>query len=97
MQIFLRRWGVVALTTIACTALALAWTAQQTPLYSSSASVLINQANASDLFDPVGSGTGSAAAARVTATEARFLTSGLVSDEAISRLGYEAYVDVSER
>ena len=96
VQIFLRRWWVVALTTIVCTALALVWTERQTPMYSSSASVLINQANASDLFDPVGTGTGSAVAARMAATEARFLTSGLVSDEAISRLGYEAFVDVSE-
>lgn len=96
IQIFLRRAWVLVLTALACVVLALVWTARQTPMYSSSASVLINQANASDLFDPVGTGNSLSYAERQAATEARFLTSGIVSDEAINRLGYEAYVDVRE-
>jgi len=83
------------LATTLFVVLALAWTASRTPLYSSSASVLINQANASDLFDPVSTGN-AAAGGRQVATEARFFTSGIVSDEAIDRLNFEAFVDVSQ-
>jgi len=96
MNLFLRRWWLIALCTVGCLAAALFWTARQAPLYESSAVVLINQASASDIFDPLnGASAYSYYAERWAENEARFVSSGVMSETAIERLGYEGYVDVA--
>ncbi len=95
LNIFLRRWWVVALCTVGCLAAALLWTARQTPLYESSAAILINQTSASDAYDPLGGASPYSYADRQVKNEARFLGSDVVSEAAIAQLGYEAYVDVT--
>ena len=94
LNIFRRRSWIVALGAALGVLGAFVLTARQTPLYQSSAVVLINQTSASEIYDPLGGGSPYSYAERLAENEARFLGSGLVADAAIEALGYEAYIDV---
>ena len=89
INILRRRLPVVAACLTATLVAAFLWSALQTPMYRSSANILINQSTANDIYDPV-TGVPVNYADRVTANEVRLLQSQLVRTEAESRLGFEA-------
>ena len=84
--LFRRRWWVVALFTVLCLAISVVLSASETPMYRSSATVLINQNNSSAIFDPV-SGSPFSYAERLAENEARFLQSELVEWRIMRRWG----------
>jgi len=92
IELLRRRWSVVVACFVATLVAAFLWSALQTPMYRSSANILINQNTANDIFDPV---TGVSNADRVATNEVKLLESQLVRDEAEDRLGFEA--DISAR
>ena len=90
----LRRWAwLVVVCMVVALALAVLWSALQTPRYQSSARVLINQSTATDIFDPAsGTTTNTNFAAREAATAVELIESQLVDREAEARLGFEARI-----
>lgn len=66
----------------------------QTPLYKSTASILINQNTANDIYDPV-TGVSVNQADRAAANEVRLLRSELVRNEANDILGFRAEIDAA--
>ncbi len=94
LNLLRRRAWVVALVLIATIAAALAYSALKTPLYRSSAKILINQNTTANIFDPV-SGVPVSYAVRLGQNEVQLLRSELVGDEAEGRLGFDAREDVS--
>jgi uncharacterized protein involved in exopolysaccharide biosynthesis len=88
-------WPIVGAFTAAIV-LALLWSAAQTPIYASSARVLINQSTSTEIFDPAsGATTNSTFADRQAGTAVELIESQLVDLEAEARLGFEA--DISAR
>lgn len=81
-----RAWVVIA-AFIGALVLALLWSALQTPMYQSSARILINQNTSNDIFDPV---TGAVRNDRAATNEVALLQSELVRTEAQARLGFRA-------
>lgn len=94
LQLLRRRiWIVVAAFTVVVVATAL-WSALQTPLYRSNARVLINQANATEIFDTQ-STQNSTFADRLAANEVALIESQLVAEVAQAELGYSARVNAT--
>lgn len=88
-----RRLAVVVLLFLASVLLAAVWSLSSTPMYRSTARVLLDQADASDAFDSVF--FNSEFADRLAANEVALIESQLVDDLAESRLGFEAEVSAS--
>ena len=88
-----RRLAVVVLLFLASVLLAAVWSLYSTPMYRSTARVLLDQADASDAFDSVF--FNSEFAERLAANEVALIESQLVDDLAESRLGFEAEVSAS--
>ena len=88
-----RRLAVVVLLFLASVLLAAVWSLSSTPMYRSTARVLLDQADASDAFDSVF--FNSEFAERLAANEVALIESQLVDDLAESRLGFEAEVSAS--
>ena len=87
-----RRLAVVVLLFLASVLLAAVWSLSSTPMYRSTARVLLDQADASDAFDRC---SNSEFAERLAANEVALIESQLVDDLAESRLGFEAEVSAS--
>lgn len=83
LEILRKRVWLVAGCLLSAVALAVTWSLLQTPLYASTATVLIESGSASQVFDPV---TGEARGARAVTNEARFANSDQVRDAAEAAL-----------
>ena len=88
-----RAWVVAAIFALTLIA-AVLYSALQTPLYRSTARVLINQASAAEIFDSQ-STQNTSFADRVAANEVALIESQLVDDVAQGRLGFLASVNAS--
>ena len=86
-----RQFVVVVVVFVAGISLAAAWSLSSTPMYRSSARVLLDQAEASGRFDSEWL-LNSEFADRLAANEVALIESQLVDDVAESRLGFEAEV-----
>ena len=89
-----RRLPVVVGLFVAMVSLAAMWSWSATPMYRSTARVLLNQADASEIFESQ-SVQNSSFADRLAANEVALIESQLVADVAESRLGFEAEVSAS--
>ena len=89
-----RRLPVVVGLFVAMVSLAAMWSWSATPMYRSTARVLLNQADASEIFESQ-SVQNSSFADRLAANEVALIESQLVADVAESRLGFKAEVSAS--
>lgn len=89
-----RRFKVVVVVFVAGISLAAAWSMSLTPMYRSTARVLVDQAEASVRFESEWL-LNSEFADRLAANEVALIESQLVDDAAESRLGFEAEVSAS--
>ena len=89
-----RRLVVVVVVFVAAILSVAAWSLSSTPMYRSTARVLLDQAEASDRFDSEWL-LNSEFADRLAANEVALIESQLVDDVAESRLGFEAEVSAS--
>ena len=89
-----RRLVVVVVVFVAAISSVAAWSLSSTPMYRSTARVLLDQAEASDRFES-GWLLNSEFADRLAANEVALIESQLVDDVAESRLGFEAEVSAS--
>lgn len=86
LQILRRRLPLIAGVTFAAVAAAIVLSLITTPLYRASASILINQNSADDIYDPV-TGIPFNQAERVAANELRLMQSTLVTNAVGEKLG----------
>ena len=89
-----RRFKIVVVVFVVGISLAAAWSMSLTPMYRSTARVLLDQAEASDRFESEWL-LNSEFADRLAANEVALIESQVVDDAAESRLGFEAEVSAS--
>ncbi len=89
-----RRFVVVVVLFVTSVVIAAAWSLVSTPMYRSTTRVLLNQADASEIF-PSQLFLDSTFADRLAANEVALIESQLVDDLAESRLGFEAEASAS--